>query len=134
MDINVHIPIILIIGIIIFILIIYSNFHNLKKEKRKIQEELKKLQFSINDLADQLFQKYKEKELENQKTFIAETALTNAKLKLEMWEMEWETFYRQDAISRKSICHSRESNRTFNPISFNISIQSKRSKIYWKPS
>jgi predicted Holliday junction resolvase-like endonuclease len=26
--------------------------------------------------------------------------MTNAKLKLEMWKMEWETFYRQDAISR----------------------------------
>lgn len=100
MDINVHIPIILIIGIIISIIIIYSNFRSLKKEKQKLQEELKKLQSSINDLADQLFQKFKEKELENQKAFIAETAMTNAKLNLEMWKMEWETFYRQDAISR----------------------------------
>jgi predicted Holliday junction resolvase-like endonuclease len=71
-----------------------------KKEIEAIQSKLNASYRDIPILANQQFDEFKRKELDTLRGVLAESAKKSALAELEMWKIQNEAFYRQDAINR----------------------------------
>ena len=71
-----------------------------KKELEAIQSKLNASYRDIPILANQQFDEFKRTELDVLRNILAESAKESALAELEMWKIQNEAFYRQDAINR----------------------------------
>ena len=71
-----------------------------KKEVDAVQSKLNASYRDIPILANQQFDEFKRKELDILRGILAESAKESALADLENWKIQYENFYRQDAISR----------------------------------
>ena len=93
------------IAIIILLMFLYSKsieVKNLQLEVSNLKLNYEKLKGAITLEANKLNEDFKTKEIEFLKKEINEISLKEARLKLEEWKIENETFYRQDAINRSA--------------------------------
>jgi predicted Holliday junction resolvase-like endonuclease len=72
----------------------------IKKELELIQSKLNDSYSTIPLLANQQFNEFKEREISNLRNVLTESAKQSALADLENWKVQYEAFYRQDAINR----------------------------------
>lgn len=80
--------------------VIQSKESYFKKELETIQLELNNSYRTIPVLANQQFEEFKKNEFDSLRAIVAESAKESALADLETWKIQYETFYRQDAINR----------------------------------